>query len=150
MPRPLPSLTVLQRDRPRPLETTIYEPVFCLILQGRKGVTVGDQTLSFGRGEGLLVSHVLPVQSQVTEAPCRALGQLRADLRSRLAVPRLARQVGRSASAFHQHFRAVTGTTPLQYQKELRLAEARRLLRAGSDSDPNFWGALSSANSARS
>jgi AraC-like DNA-binding protein len=33
-----------------------------------------------------------------------------------------------SASSFHQHFKAVTGTTPLQYQKDLRLIEARALL----------------------
>lgn len=33
-----------------------------------------------------------------------------------------------SQSSFHQHFKAVTSTTPLQYQKELRLLEARRLL----------------------
>jgi AraC-like DNA-binding protein len=33
-----------------------------------------------------------------------------------------------SASSFHKQFRTVTSTTPLQYQKELRLLEARRLL----------------------
>jgi AraC-like DNA-binding protein len=36
-----------------------------------------------------------------------------------------------SASSFHKHFRTVTSTTPLQYQKELRLLEARRLLKTG-------------------
>ncbi|GAB5376255.1 MAG: AraC family transcriptional regulator [Acuticoccus sp.] len=46
-----------------------------------------------------------------------------------LRVADLARDVGMSPSAFHDHFRAVTGTTPLQYQKRLRLLEARRLLR---------------------
>ena len=33
-----------------------------------------------------------------------------------------------SPSSFHAHFRLITETTPLQYQKELRLIEARRLL----------------------
>lgn len=33
-----------------------------------------------------------------------------------------------SASSFHKHFKAITSTTPLQYQKDLRLLEARRLL----------------------
>ena len=33
-----------------------------------------------------------------------------------------------SASSFHKHFRAVTESTPLQYQKDLRLMEARRLI----------------------
>ena len=39
-----------------------------------------------------------------------------------------------SASSFHKHFRTVTSTTPLQYQKELRLLEARRLLKTGGAS----------------
>jgi AraC-like DNA-binding protein len=33
-----------------------------------------------------------------------------------------------SLSGFHQHFKAVTGLSPLQYQKQLRLQEARRLM----------------------
>ncbi|WP_428031043.1 helix-turn-helix domain-containing protein [Ancylobacter sp.] len=33
-----------------------------------------------------------------------------------------------SVSAFHQHFRAVTSLSPLQFQKQLRLIEARRLM----------------------
>ena len=35
-----------------------------------------------------------------------------------------------SASSFHQHFKALTSMTPLQYQKQLRLLEARRLMLA--------------------
>jgi transcriptional regulator GlxA family with amidase domain len=39
-----------------------------------------------------------------------------------------------SASSFHEHFKAVTAYSPLQYQKLLRLQEARRLMvSAGSD-----------------
>jgi AraC-like DNA-binding protein len=45
-----------------------------------------------------------------------------------LSVESLARQVGMSPSAFHLHFKAVTGLSPLQYQKRLRLQEARRLM----------------------
>jgi AraC-like DNA-binding protein len=36
-----------------------------------------------------------------------------------------------SLSGFHQHFKAVTGLSPLQYQKWLRLQEARRLMLGG-------------------
>ncbi len=36
-----------------------------------------------------------------------------------------------SASSFHKHFRAVTASSPLQYQKDLRLLAARRLLAGG-------------------
>ena len=48
-----------------------------------------------------------------------------------LAVEALAKGARMSASGFHAHFRAVTGTTPLQFQKRLRLIEARRLLQTG-------------------
>ncbi|MGE9292735.1 MAG: AraC family transcriptional regulator N-terminal domain-containing protein [Puniceicoccales bacterium] len=43
-------------------------------------------------------------------------------------VDELARVVGMSKSTFHQHFRAMTNYSPLQYQKQLRLQEARRLM----------------------
>src|SRR5262249_51815916 len=51
----------------------LYEPVLCLILQGRKQVALGGDALSFGPGECLLVSHHLPVRSRVTRAPYLAL-----------------------------------------------------------------------------
>lgn len=44
-------------------------------------------------------------------------------------APDLAQQVGMSSSAFFEHFKAVTGTSPLQYQKDLRLLRARESLR---------------------
>ena len=40
----------------------------------------------------------------------------------------LAKSVRMSPSAFHLHFKGVTGLSPLQYQKQLRLQEARRLM----------------------
>ena len=53
-------------------------------------------------------------------------------LRDRFAEPvrvdDLARVAGLSPSAFHRQFKAVTSTTPLQYQKQLRLLEGRRLM----------------------
>lgn len=61
----------------------------------------------------------------------RAIGHFRSDIRSPIAIPKLARRVGMSASSFHKHFRTITSTTPLQYLKDLRLLEARRLLEAG-------------------
>jgi AraC-like DNA-binding protein len=44
-------------------------------------------------------------------------------------VDDLARRVGMSGSSFRQWFRNITGTSPLQYQKQLRLQEARSILR---------------------
>jgi AraC-like DNA-binding protein len=48
-----------------------------------------------------------------------------------LRVGDIARQLGVSVSGFHSQFKAVTGMSPLQFQKQLRLQEARRLLLAG-------------------
>lgn len=60
----------------------------------------------------------------------RAIATLRAEFTRRLSVESLAAEVGMSLSTFHQHFRAVTSLTPLQFQKQLRLIEAKRLMLA--------------------
>lgn len=64
----------------------------------------------------------------------RAIDHLRKHFASPLSVPELARQVGMSASSFYLHFKAIAGTTPLQYQKELRLLAAKQRLLAGGHS----------------
>ena len=224
----LPNLSVYVRDEVSDIEATIYEPVVCLILQGSKTTSVGDQRLDLRPGDGLLVSHDLPVVSRITQANkakpyiavilsldlvlvrslyeqvadanlpavkarslsayqadsawlepltryfelvntpqdaqvlgpsvlreihyrlllspiggmlrrlmivdshasriAKAIHVLRSDFRTPLSVSDLAQTVNMSASSFHQHFKSVTGTTPLQYQKDLRLIEARALL----------------------
>lgn len=60
----------------------------------------------------------------------RAVKLLRRDYTRPLPVERLAAEAGMSASAFHQHFKRVTSLSPLQFQKRLRLIEARRLMHA--------------------
>jgi len=60
----------------------------------------------------------------------RAVALLRKDFARTLPVERLAEVAGMSPSSFHQHFRAVTSLSPLQFQKQLRLIEARRLMLA--------------------
>jgi AraC-like DNA-binding protein len=212
----------------------MYEPALCLILQGSKTASIGDQVANVGQADALIISHDLPVVSRITKASTRepylavvlmldleilhslydqvadalvplsssrslavgaveatwlaplvryfelnesgldakvlgpttlreihyrlllspiggmlrnllvadsqasrvakAIRQLRAEYRSPLKVPDLARAAGMSASSFHEHFKAVTGTTPLQYQKDLRLIEAHDLLTALSHS----------------
>ncbi|BBD58925.1 AraC family transcriptional regulator [Nostoc sp. HK-01] len=47
-----------------------------------------------------------------------------------MRVEDLARQASMSVSSFHHHFKKVTSMSPLQYQKQLRLLEARRLMLA--------------------
>jgi len=49
-----------------------------------------------------------------------------------IVVKELARDVGMSSSAFFEQFKAVTGTSPLQYQKDLRLLRARDALQTSS------------------
>jgi AraC-like DNA-binding protein len=228
--KPMADLLLLGQHCPSACEASLYEPVLCLILQGRKQVSIGAKTLAFGPGECLLVSHAVPVNSRITKGPylslvlqvdsatiaklcddipereldserarvaethradpglidalgrylaladapadakvlgplvakeihyrlltapfggmlrrlirldsyasaiARAIGHLRSDVRSPVLIPELARRVGMSASSFHKHFRTITSTTPLQYQKELRLLEARRLLKTGGAS----------------
>ncbi len=58
----------------------------------------------------------------------RAIDWLRKNYASSLKVDVLARQIGMSTSTFHHHFRALTAMSPLQYQKWMRLHEARRLM----------------------
>ncbi|MGM4966579.1 AraC family transcriptional regulator [Tardiphaga sp. 1201_B9_N1_1] len=58
----------------------------------------------------------------------RAVAVLRTEFARPVLVERLADVAGMSPSSFHQHFRTVTSLTPLQFQKQLRLIEARRLM----------------------
>ena len=60
----------------------------------------------------------------------RAIAVLRSDYARPLRVEALAALAGMSASSFHQHFRNATSLSPLQFQKQLRLIEARRLMLA--------------------
>lgn len=224
----LPGLSIYRRTAPSDIEAVVYYPVLCLILQGGKVTSAGDQVAELRPGDALLVSHDLPVVSRITEAStttpylavilsldlglmrslydqvaeagepeptsrslaagpadpallaplirylelmdspldarvlgpsilreihyrlllaplggmlrellvanshasrvARAIRMLRAEFRRPLSVADLARAAGMSVSSFHEHFKSVTGTTPLQYQKDLRLIEAQALL----------------------
>lgn len=58
----------------------------------------------------------------------RAIAILRVEFANAIPVERLAAAAGMSASSFHQHFKALTSLSPIQFQKRLRLIEARRLM----------------------
>lgn len=62
----------------------------------------------------------------------RALGWLRANLDQPISIDQLAQLTNMSKSSLHHHFRTLTAMTPLQYQKQLRLQEARRLMLLGN------------------
>lgn len=61
----------------------------------------------------------------------RATAWLRDNFSQQIKVADLAELVHMSASSFHENFKLVTSMSPLQYQKALRLHEARRLLLSG-------------------
>jgi AraC-like DNA-binding protein len=60
----------------------------------------------------------------------RALERLSEDFDRPLRIEGVARELGMSVSGFHHHFKAVTAMSPLQFQKRVRLQEARRLMLA--------------------
>lgn len=75
---------------------------------------------------GELRKLVLP-ESNV-ERVAAAISALHLSFARTLRIEQLAELAGMSPSSFHQHFKALTSMTPLQFQKQLRLLEARRLM----------------------
>jgi AraC-like DNA-binding protein len=63
-----------------------------------------------------------------------AVARLRQNFNKPLRIEEIANEFGMSVSSFHHRFKAVTGMSPLQFQKRLRLQEARRLM-LGEDLD---------------
>jgi AraC-like DNA-binding protein len=63
-----------------------------------------------------------------TSPIARAIERLRKDFDQPLRIDDVAREIGMSVSGFHHHFKAVTAMSPLQFQKQMRLQEARRLM----------------------
>ncbi|MED5500720.1 MAG: AraC family transcriptional regulator [Pseudomonadota bacterium] len=229
LPTAIPGLHVNRLDSPQPPRHVIHDPVFSVIAQGAKRLSVGKELFEYDPMHSLLSSVDMPVLAEVTEASCgrpylglrldldiECLGELIHDpelpaiathetsrglsvseletplleatvrllrllktpedipilapmvrreifyrllcgkqgarlwqiaskeshthrvasavrrLRERfaepLAIADLADGVHMSVSSFHHHFKAVTAVSPLQFQKQLRLQEARRLL----------------------
>lgn len=225
---PIPGLAAIRATAPTGLEHAIARPLVCLVLQGRKQVTMGTQTVAFAAGDSLLIGADAPTVSQITQASpaapycslvidldlpliaelivdmgeppaaacapvcveptdaeaadaalrlvrlldrpasvsvlgapilrelhywllagrlgpairrlgwpdghsqrvARAVALLRSEFTRPLRVERLAAEARMSPSSFHQHFRSATSLSPLQFQKQLRLIEARRVMVA--------------------
>ena len=70
----------------------------------------------------------IATQSGYTAYIARAIERLHTDFDQPLRIEGIARELGMSVSGFHHHFKAVTALSPLQFQKRLRLQEARRLM----------------------
>jgi AraC-like DNA-binding protein len=83
--------------------------------------------------QGTRLRH-LAILGGNTSSIARAIERLRQDFDQPLRIEDLARELGMSVSGLHHHFKEVTALSPLQFQKRLRLHEARRLM-LGEDLD---------------
>lgn len=82
------------------------------LLTGEQGMRLAQIATAGGQGQQI----------------ARAIQWLRQHFNKPLRIAELASMVNMSASSLHHHFRQITAMSPLQYQKVLRLHEARRLL----------------------
>lgn len=81
---------------------------------------------------GGALRNLLRVDSHASNIS-KAIAIIRTQYGDTLAVSELAKSVGMSTSSFHQHFKSITESTPLQYQKDLRLLEARKLITTAGE-----------------
>jgi AraC-like DNA-binding protein len=70
----------------------------------------------------------MALANTASQGVLNAMRWLRENLAKSIRVEELAAVAQMSPSSFHRHFRALTSLSPLQYQKQLRLLEARRLM----------------------
>jgi len=102
-------------DRPDSLpilQTQLIRELHFWLLSGRHGAAI--------RSLGVAESHAQRV--------ARAVTLIRKNYSKPLRIERLAEAASMSPASFHEHFKAVTSLTPLQFQKQLRLIEARRMM----------------------
>lgn len=83
-------------------------------------------------GQGARLAHLLTASD--TRRISKAIGRLREHFNEPLKIEDIAHELGMSVSGFHHHFKSVTAMSPLQFQKQIRLQEARRLM-LGEDLD---------------
>ena len=70
----------------------------------------------------------IAVSNSLTQRIARAIDWIKRHYAEPLHIETIAQEVCMSTSGLHHHFKAVTALSPLQYQKHLRLQEARRLM----------------------
>jgi transcriptional regulator GlxA family with amidase domain len=77
---------------------------------------------------GAMLRQLLDHESNASQIN-KAISHLRENFKKPLSIKDVAKIIGMSESSFYERFKKITETTPLQYQKEMRLIEAQRLLR---------------------
>jgi len=99
-------------DEARFLRPLLTREIVFRLLKGEQGNQLRQIAVLSGQGHRI----------------ARALERLRLDFDRPLRIDDVAGEVGMSVSGFHHHFRTVTAMSPLQFQKQLRLREARHLM----------------------
>jgi AraC-like DNA-binding protein len=79
--------------------------------------------------QGSKLQQIAVAESRLQQVN-RAIGWIKVNYREAFAIETVAAEARMSPSALHVHFKAVTAMSPLQYQKQLRLQEARRMMLA--------------------
>ena len=113
----LDAIVRLIRLLPAPAEARVLMPLITREIIYR--LLMGEQ--------GSRLRHIA-VLSGYTHYIARAVERLRKDFNQPIKIESIARELGMSVSGFHHHFKSVTALSPLQFQKQLRLQEARRLM----------------------
>lgn len=78
-------------------------------------------------GQGYKLQQIVSVGSRKNKIS-KAIGWLKENFDKPLQIKKLADYAGMSESTFYQHFRSLTAMSPVQYQKKIRLNEAKRLM----------------------
>jgi AraC-like DNA-binding protein len=117
----LDSVTRILRLLDRPSDVAVLHPMLERELLWR--LLCSDQ--------GPLVRQIGLADSRLSQIH-RAIRWIRAHYAEPLRVEELAQLAAMGASTFHRHFKAVTAMSPLQYQKRIRLLEARTRLMANA------------------
>ncbi len=94
------------------LAPVLQREIFYRLLVGEQGVRLRQ----------------LAVMGTQSQQVARAVSWLKSNFKKPLRVDELAEMANMGTSTFHHHFRSMTALSPLQYQKQLRLQEARRLM----------------------
>lgn len=84
-------------------------------------------------GQGSRLGHLIASEGD-TGRISKAISLMRERFDEHMKMEEIAGQLGMSVTGFHNHFKSVTSMSPLQFQKNLRLQEARRLM-LGEDLD---------------
>lgn len=132
---------LLAREEPRPMASVamtpgmheavirllrvLHDPLDCKVMGSARVREVIYEALKGDQGPAL---RALVLNQGHYSRIVQVLSQMHAEFAEELSVERLARQANMSVSTFHQHFKQITRTSPVQYIKRLRLIQARLLL----------------------